>query len=238
MPPAHRTRALLLRSLDYGEADRILTFFTEVHGKVAVLARGARRSRKRFGGALEPFSLLEVEFVAGRGSLGRLTDARLQQGYLGLLGSLPAMQSAGRALDALRRLTPDHQPEPEVFAEALALVAALDGSAAQDLSEQWRAGFVVQLLARLGFWPNLDACGSCGRRPRDDQAVQFHAPLGHLVCRQCGGATLRLSARGRQLLAGLCSPDWRAATAVSWPEAQLREVVAVTDAVLRARGVA
>lgn len=237
MSATHHTRALLLRSLDYGEADRVLTLFTEDHGKLSALARGARRSRRRFAGALEAFAVLEIEFAQGRGSLSRLVDARLQQGHLSLLASLPAMQAGGRAFDILRRLLPEAHPEPELFGVAVGLLAALDTQSGQALAEQWRAGFVVQSLARLGFWPSLSTCGSCGRRPRDDQAVQFHAPQGHLVCRQCGGANMRISARGRQLLNALSGADWQDAAVVAWPDMQRVEVVATGDAVLRARGV-
>ena len=108
-----RTRAFLLRSVDYGESDRVLTLLSEERGKIAAIARGARSSRKRFGGALEPFALLEVSLARGRGSLPRLAEASLLRAYAGLSRSLGRVGAAGFALELSGEVLPEHQLDDE-----------------------------------------------------------------------------------------------------------------------------
>lgn len=230
-----RTRAVLLRSVDYGESDRIVTFLTEAYGLLSLMARGARRSRRRFAGALEPFSILEVELAHGRGQIGRLSSARMTQGFVRLLGSLARMQMAGRALEPLRGLLPEAHPEPEVFVATAALLASLD-ACDEALLEQWRWGYLAHVLSLLGVAPNLSACGSCGRVPGPSQPVQLDAVRGQIVCRACGGAPLRVSARARGLLIALSGSEWRTVSELAWPDALRDEVAAVVAACARAHG--
>ena len=89
-----RTLAVLLRSVDYGEADRIVTLLTERRGRVSVLARSARKSTKRFLGALEPFGVIEAEIALGTAEVGRLSSARLVRGFPKILASLSATMPA------------------------------------------------------------------------------------------------------------------------------------------------
>ena len=106
MPTSESTRALLLRSVDYGEADRVVTLLTERFGRVAAMARGARRSQKRFGGALSPLCVLSVELRPGRGELWTLSGARIEAACLRLLPDLPRMNGCFAGLELLRALTP------------------------------------------------------------------------------------------------------------------------------------
>ena len=107
-------RALLLRSVDFGDRDRIVTLLTRDGGKVSAMARGARGSRRRFVG-LEPLCVLDVELLPGRGELQRLQGCALRRGYPGVLRSLEAISEGGRAIELLRSVTVPEHPEPELF---------------------------------------------------------------------------------------------------------------------------
>lgn len=189
------TRAVVLRSVDFGEADRILTLLTERWGRIAVMARGARRSQRRFAGALEPFAVLEATIAVGTGEVGRLGEARLLRAFPRLLGSLACMREAGRALELVRRLAPQREGEPRLLAVVEALFEELDGGRPAEAARV-RAG--LRALAVAGLPPRLDACVGCGLAPEAHQSALFDPARGGIVCRACGGGPLKLSARARQ----------------------------------------
>jgi DNA repair protein RecO (recombination protein O) len=213
------SEALLLRSVDYADADRIVTLLTSRMGKASFIARGARRSKRRFGGALEPFVLLGVELRGGSGQLGTLLQAHPTRAFPRILADLRRIGAGFAALELLRELSAEHEPDPAVFATALELLAALD---AEDSGpERVLLCFEVRLLALVGFAPRLDACGRCGKRPAPGQAALFDTRLGHLVCRGCGGAAHRLGAVVRAQLGRALGPAWRAAAAEACPAPEL-----------------
>jgi DNA repair protein RecO (recombination protein O) len=215
-----QTEALLLRSVDYGDADRILTLLTSGFGKASFIARGARRSKKRFAGALEPLCLLGVELRQGA-QLGTLLSAQVTRSFPRVLADLDAMRCGFAALELLRELSAEHEPDPAVFATALELLAALD--ARETLPERLLLCFEVRLLGLLGFAPRLDACGACGKRPAEGQAGHFDPLHGHLVCRGCGGATHRLGGVARAQLVRAAGPAWAPAAAPDWKPSELAE---------------
>jgi DNA repair protein RecO (recombination protein O) len=98
------TDALLLRAVDYRDADRIVTLFTRELGVVSALARGAKGSRRRFSGVLEPYALLRVELEGGRGDLYTLKRAELAQVWSGVLGDFDRIQAGAAALRLVREL--------------------------------------------------------------------------------------------------------------------------------------
>ncbi|HET9932165.1 MAG TPA: DNA repair protein RecO, partial [Polyangiaceae bacterium] len=111
------SEALLLRRVELGEADLVVTLFTRALGRVSALARGARKSQKRFGGALEPFFTLRVRLEERPHSeLFILAEARVSRARLGMLSDLTRLEVAGRALGWIRKAAPPRTPEPETFA--------------------------------------------------------------------------------------------------------------------------
>src|SRR5271165_5611579 len=110
-----KTEAVVLRSMRYGEADRILHLYTRDRGRVGAIAKGVRRARSRFGGRLEPFFRLRIELHEGRSELLTVTGAQTVHGYARLRGDVRALDGAARACDAVRRLFETSEPHPGVF---------------------------------------------------------------------------------------------------------------------------
>ena len=104
------TDALVVRTVAYGEADVIATFVTETHGKLSAIVRGARKSKRRAQGALEPFHTVRVSFEDRGGDLVTIRDARVVRVRAGILASLPALEAGGLALRWLRHLVPARHP--------------------------------------------------------------------------------------------------------------------------------
>jgi DNA repair protein RecO (recombination protein O) len=180
-----------LRSVDYRDSDRIVTLLTEDEGKLSALARGARRSQRRFGGALQPYVLMRAEYRPGRGELAHLERVSVERSFHGILQSLDAIGAAGAAMAVIRERVPDHEPEPAVFDASIRFLSALHDGAPP---EECLLSLQIRVLTVLGFAPTLDQCVGCGKIPAPGRAASFDATRGGIVCRACGGGRLVLSA--------------------------------------------
>ena len=125
-----KTEAVVLRSLRYGEADRILHLYTPQRGRISAIAKGVRRTKSRFGGRLEPFFRLQMVLYQGRSELLTVTSAETVDGYPRLREDGPALDSAARACDAVGRLFETDEAHPGVFALLCNELALLDAGAA------------------------------------------------------------------------------------------------------------
>lgn len=196
------TEALLLRRVEYGEADLVLTLLTEKLGKVSALARGARKSSKRFTGALEPMHTLAVELDERPGAeLFTLLEAKLKVPRAKILSSLPAMEAAGKALSWARRAAPPRTPEPAPYAVLSTLLDRLGAAASAEACTVALAEAGLSLLSAFGWGIDFERCVKCGRQALPAQSASVDATRGGLICRSCGGARLRLSAGARERMA-------------------------------------
>lgn len=196
------TRAFLLRRVDYGETDLVVTLLTEALGRVSAIARGARRSRKRFGGTLEPMHTLTVRFDdRAHAELGVLREASIERARLNLTGNLRKMEAAGRALGWVRRALPPRTPEPEVLQALEALLDRLDDGTGASEPRLHLTEFGLRLLAAVGWGLDLNRCVSCGKPCENGRSALVDAARGGLICRACGGAKLALAGGARARLA-------------------------------------
>jgi DNA repair protein RecO (recombination protein O) len=204
---AVKTEAVVLRSMRYGEADRILHLYTPHRGRVSVIAKGVRRARSRFGGRLEPFFRLNIELHEGRGELLTVTGAQTIEGHARLRGDARALDAAARACDAVGRLFETPEPHPGVFnllCRQLALLderagsragAGLSVGAGSDAGVGTGTGraaalaFRLKLLLAAGLAPQLGGCASCGER---EHLVGFSGAAGGVVCGACEAGSFPL----------------------------------------------
>jgi DNA repair protein RecO (recombination protein O) len=185
---AVKTEAVVLRSMRYGEADRILHLYTPHRGRVSAIAKGVRRARSRFGGRLEPFFRLHIELHEGRGELLTVTGAQTIDGYARLRGDARALDAAARACDAVGRLFETTEPHPGVFnllCRQLALLDEHTGASAHGGSLAFR----LKLLLAAGLAPQLGACASCGET---EHLVGFSGAAGGVVCAACEAGSFPL----------------------------------------------
>ncbi len=207
MPGPLRTEAVVLRSMRYGEADRILHLYTPMRGRVGAIAKGVRRTRSRFGGRLEPFSRVDLQLHEGRSDLLTVTGADMIAAHARLRDHAGALDGAGRACDAVSRLFDSGQPHPEVFHLLCNELALLEG--VPEVS--WLANqlaFRLKLLVAAGFAPQLAACASCGER---EHLCAFSGAAGGVVCAACEASAFALGAEAHEfMVAALGHPLARA----------------------------
>jgi DNA repair protein RecO (recombination protein O) len=188
-----KTEAVVLRSMRYGEADRILHLYTPDRGRVSAIAKGVRRARSRFGGRLEPFFRLRIELHEGRGELLTVTGAHTVDGHARLRGDARALDAAARACDAVGRLFETSEPHPGVFnllCRKLSLLDARAGGGGRSSTDRSAAlAFRMKLLLAAGLAPQLGACAACGER---EHLVGFSGAAGGVVCGACEAASFPL----------------------------------------------
>ena len=181
MPGSVKTEAVVLRTLRYGEADRILHLYTPHRGRIAAIAKGVRRAKSRFGGRLEPYFRLQMVLYEGRSDLLTVTSADTVTGHPHLREHAPALDSAARACDAVGRLFETTDPHPGVFALLCNELALLDARPGQATHANQLA-FRLKLLLAAGLAPQLAACASCGEA---DHLAAFSGAAGGIVCTAC-----------------------------------------------------
>ncbi len=175
--------AIVLRTVDTGESDRVVTLLSRERGKVSAFARAARASRRRFGGALEPFTLVaaEVRERPGAELLG-LDSVSPLDAFGGIRGDLARIACAAYAVELARELVRDHEPHDDLFDLLVAYLGALDAAPARPAALR---AFELGALRAAGLLPRLDACARCGRALDAGRPVRLDPGHGGLLCASC-----------------------------------------------------
>jgi DNA repair protein RecO (recombination protein O) len=223
------TPGFVLHARPYGESDRIVTFITEKCGKLTGIAKGARNSRRRFGGTLEPFVHVRVVFQQRPSTdLAFLLRCELIEALHGFTRDLDCYAAGTYLLELTDRMVLGREPGHEVYLllrEALRLLDA--GTPAAALI----CAFELHLLAASGYAPALGRCRGCGVAANDTDTVFLAMARGELVCRRCvrPGETVRpVGAAAAAELARLASAPLTAAAAGGMP-AVLAQAQAVAE---------
>ena len=183
-----KTEGIVLRSLRYGEADRILHLYTPDRGRVSVIAKGVRKTRSRFGGRLEPFFRLELVLYEGRSDLLTVTSVETLAAHPRLREDARALDGAARACEAVARVFDDGDPHAGVYHLLANELALLDGDPAR-AGRSNALAFRLKLLLAAGFAPHLASCASCGEQ---EHLVGFSGAAGGVVCTACEASAFAL----------------------------------------------
>jgi DNA repair protein RecO (recombination protein O) len=199
------TDALVIGSMRYGEADRIVTLFTRDRGRLSAVAKGVRRTKSKVGGRLEPFSLVRTSLHAGRGTLYTVIGVETVRTFQSVRDELFRMDEGARLLTAVRHLFPGEEASAPVFNLLVRGVARL--AEAEDAATA--SGVVLatrlKLLVLLGYAPEVARCASCGG---EGPLYGYSPGLGGVVCGSCservGAACFALSPGAISTLRVLC----------------------------------
>ena len=179
----YRSKGIVLRSIRYGEADRILDLYTREGGLVSAIAKGIRRTKSRFGARLEPLSC--VDFVAYHGrTLDTVTQAEVLRSFRGVREDLARFEAAAGMVRSVRALSGGDEADRRVFN---LLYNSLDALEERDSGfEAVEAAFGLKLSILAGYAPQLDTCLSCEANPdRLAEPLYFAPNLGGVLCSDC-----------------------------------------------------
>ncbi|VAV83000.1 DNA recombination and repair protein RecO [hydrothermal vent metagenome] len=205
-----KTDGVILKSIDYGDSDRIITFYSKGSGKHSAIAKGARRSKRRFVGNIDPlcYSRLNL-FYNGKSDLLRIDDASLIDGFPLIKADIESYGSACYVVELAGEMTEEAESNPLVFAIIVGFLRIFDKLGAGDTSSTGSVGgatgiadaaltgdrevllrfFEVKLLAALGYLPHLDGCVVCrdeiGEDGNADMRLYFDSDKGGVVCACC-----------------------------------------------------
>src|SRR5690349_7965954 len=186
-----KTEAVVLRSIRYGEADRILHLYSKSQGRIGAIAKGARKPKSRFGGRLEPFFRLDLVLHEGRSELLTVTNVATVDGYPRLRGSGPSLNAAARGCDAVLRLFDSAEPNRHAYNLLCRYLSMLDGAdPGHAAGIETALAFRLKLALAAGYSPELGACARCGEV---DHLVGFSGAAGGVVCSACEAGSFPLS---------------------------------------------
>ncbi|MGI8872096.1 MAG: DNA repair protein RecO [Candidatus Limnocylindria bacterium] len=195
----YKTEAIVLRAMDLGEADRVLTVLTPRLGKLKVIGKGIRRPRSRLGGGLEPLSDVQLVLAVGR-TFDVVTQVALEDPHLGLRNDLHSTAAAWYVADLADRFCEERVDVHAIFillAQALAALDAPPPAISRALVARW---FELHLLDTTGYRPQLTTCIEC-RLPLEPDGNAYSAVAGGVLDAACARE------RGQALNARPLSPD-------------------------------
>ena len=200
-----KTEAVVLRSLRFGEADRILHVYTLAQGRMGVIAKGARKTKSRFGGRLEPLSHVELVLHVGSGELATLTGADLVRSHASAREEPYRLAVGLIGAEAMLRLFPEQERSDRAFTALTRFLDLLDELAVREARPELDPlglSFQLKLLWVAGYLPHLGSCAECGA---DGSFAGFSAAAGGVVCRDCAAssAAIVLTPDGAAGLEGL-----------------------------------
>ena len=176
----YRDRAVVLRKLDYGEADRIFTLLTREHGKVGAIAKGVRRPSSKLGPSLELYGHVDVLLAKGRGELDVVAQVSRLPGYR-IEGDVLRMAHAALIAELAERVCEDRHPLDGVYELAVEALVELSRETDPRRASAW---FLTSALDLLGYAPQLVSCASC-ERPLPAKPAAFSPSAGGLLCSTC-----------------------------------------------------
>ena len=176
--------AVVLHHTNYGEADTILTLFSAEYGLQKGFARSARKSRKRFGAVLDPFTQATFLWKPGRGDLLLLQEAELVTSRVGLRSDFQRLSLASYGAELVLLLLEDGEPHPHIYE---LLCGFLDYLAAGGELPTARLLFELRLVYLLGYMPHLLHCSEC-LKIFSDEPIRFDASRGGSLCLDCAGS--------------------------------------------------
>jgi len=178
------TPAIVLRHRAYRDSDRVVTLFTRDHGLIVGMARGVRKSTRRFGGRLDLFELVELEYRPGRGELVNLQAATLLSAHMGIRDDLYKIAWSGYFSELIERVYGTEEPHPNTFTVLTEILNYLDR--VQGPAEGVLRAQELRILEEGGLLPELEQCVSCRIRVHGaSHRFSFSLIRGGPICDRC-----------------------------------------------------
>ena len=229
MGRSYKTEAVVLRSIRYAEADRILHLYTSDRGRVGAIAKGIRKTTSRVGARLEPLGHVELVLQQGGGELHTVTGVELVRSHSATRDDPYRLAVGLVGAEAMLRLFTEQEASERAFAALTRFLDLLDDAPAglrPDLDPLGLA-FQLKLLWLSGYHPHLGSCAECGS---EGPLVGYSARAGGTVCRTCSTGALALSEAGFAGIDALLRSPLADARSAGLSERAARDVLAMITA--------
>lgn len=175
--------AIVLDCRDHGESDLIVTFFCEHHGRLTGIAKGAKRSKKRFVNKLELFSSLRIRHTTPQNNrLSFIAEAELLDGFIGLRQDFTCYTTATVIRELILLATREVEGDQELYPLLIWVFSSLNEKGAPHPSLIF---FLIRFFAIIGYSPQLNSCLQCGSPIEKNAPHDFHLTAGGIQCRRC-----------------------------------------------------
>ncbi|PKQ15921.1 MAG: DNA repair protein RecO [Actinobacteria bacterium HGW-Actinobacteria-7] len=224
--PSYPLKALVLRKTKLGETDIILTLLAQDGSQVRAVAKGLRKPSSRFGGRLEPFSVVDLLMHTGK-SLELITEARTVTAHAGLREDLDRSASAAVVADLLDKISVQGQVEPRLFDLSVTSLSVFETAPSESLPALVIA-FLLKAMAMHGYRPELENCAACACDAAGSS--DFSLSHGGVVCAECGAldpGTLRFPVQARAWLTRLLGSTMAEVAACEMPAAAVADCFAL-----------
>ncbi len=233
----YKAQGIVLKSVKLGEADKIITFFTDSYGKTSAIAKGLRRTKSKFGGRLEPFTHIDLLLYKGK-NLDIITQTEIIGSFSEIRKDLNKITYGLAVLDLVDKISVDGEKDKKVFEFLLSSLRTL--SKISTNIDLFLVAFDLKLLYLSGFMPVLNRCVICDKSVNFFKEVFFSCGRGGLLCERCShcfdcqpreaGADISLvSFQGVSLLLKLLKADANDFNEIKASENLKKEVVAVVQ---------
>jgi DNA repair protein RecO (recombination protein O) len=227
--PLRKTEVIVLRSRHLGETSKILTLFTDRFGKLAAVAKGARRPKSRFGASLDLFAHSNIVLYLKEGrDLHIISESSLLEDFYGLREDPRRLGLASAAVELVDRMVMRSERIPDLFPLLLSGFRALEGGKNPAVL---LSALMLKIMAVLGFRPQLYACCLCGR-PIENQLQGFSPGQGGVICRLCAPQEAAWAAMGGEtldVLQHLLSDEFETIGMLELTSAEERRVAALVQ---------
>jgi DNA repair protein RecO (recombination protein O) len=203
----YRCEAVILRKLNFGEADRIMTLFTLERGKLAAIAKSVRKARSRMSGHLDVFAHGSMMLAEGR-NLDVITQFRRLTETEPLGRDLEKSAAAAVVIEVADKVLEERHPQPVLFHIVIDALARMSAPAAGPRAEL--ADYLMRVLGELGYMPELYTCARCGRALEPEGEMAFSPLFGGVICSDCNdpiAPAAPIGARTVKILRVLASGD-------------------------------
>ena len=230
------TEGIVLRSRPFGESDKIVSFLTADYGKITGIAKGAKRSRKRFANSLEPFSLVALRFQEHPyHTLALILTADVVLNFSRFASSLEMISYASYLVEITEGLVGEREANVAVFNHLKEGLGHLNEHGA---TLRFLTKYELKLLALVGYQPVLDGCQRCRKCCPDDSAERWHFSWknGGIICASCAAivkGNVSLGVKAAQVLANLQKERNLTIPELSLPAPVVREIRSVIEGLVQ-----
>ena len=183
-----KMKAVVLKVSDLGESDKIVTLYSRQLGKVAGIAKGAKKSKKRFSNKLEAFSLLEILYNdRGNSGLVRIVEADLLSPFISLREKYDRYVGAALACELIYYWSKDYDADSDIFNLLIWALQSIDSGKSSRVVQIF---FQIKLYTLLGYQLHLSCCIKCGIAEKEGKPYVFHPGRHGLLCRNCSPSTM------------------------------------------------